>query len=78
MEGPLGVDPNVIISDDLKHISPTDMIIKDYADILVNHLLNTTESVAISNARSKLTFYDRKLKDLGLRATVKIGVEKIE
>jgi len=54
------------------------MITKDYADILVNQLLNTTESIVILNARSKLQFYDHKLKDLGLRATIKIGIEKIE
>ena len=54
------------------------MITNYYADILVNQLLNTTESTAILNARSKLQFYDQKLKDLGLRATVKIGIEKIE
>ena len=58
--------------------SPTNMITKDYADILVNHLLNITESIAILNARSKLQFYDSKLKNMGLRATVKIGIEKIE
>ena len=54
------------------------MITNYYADILVNQLLNTTESTAILNARSKFQFYDQKLKDLGLRATVKIGIEKIE
>jgi hypothetical protein len=57
---------------------PNDMITKEYADILVNQLLNTTESIVILNARSKLQFYDQKLKDLGLRATIKIGIEKIE
>lgn len=57
--------------------SPTNMITKDYADILVNQLLNTTESITILTARSKLQFYDQKLKDLGLRATIKIGIEKI-
>ena len=57
--------------------SPTNMITKDYADILVNQLLNTTESIAILNARSKLRFYDQKLKDIGLRAMVKIGIERI-
>jgi len=58
--------------------SPTDMITKEYADILVNQLLNTTESIVILKARSKLQIYDQKLKDLGLRATIKIGIEKIE
>jgi hypothetical protein len=58
--------------------SPTNMITKDYADILVNHLLNTTESIVILNARSKLQFYDSKLKSMGLRATIKIGIEKID
>jgi hypothetical protein len=58
--------------------SPTNMITKDYADILVNQLLNTTESITILNASSKLKFYDQKLKEMGLRATVKIGIEKIE
>ena len=57
--------------------SPTNMITKDYADILVNQLLNTTESIVILNARSKLQFYDNKLKDMGLRATIKIGIERI-
>ena len=57
--------------------SPTNMITKDYADILVNQLLNSTEAHTILGARSKLQFYDSKLKDLGLRATVKVGVEKI-
>jgi len=57
--------------------SPTNMITKDYADILVNQLLNTTESIVILNARSKLQFYDHKLKSMGLRATIKIGIEKI-
>jgi hypothetical protein len=61
-----------------KEVLPTDMITKDYADILVNQLLNTTESIVILNARSKLQFYDQKLKDLGLRVTIKIGIEKIE
>ena len=61
-----------------KQTSPTNMITKDYADILVNQLLNTTESIVILNARSKLKFYDDKLKQMGLRATVKIGIEKIE
>ena len=58
--------------------SSTNMITKDYADILVNQLLNTTESIVILNARSKLQFYDSKLKSMGLRATIKIGIEKIE
>ena len=58
--------------------SPTNMITKDYADILVNQLLNTTESIVILNARSKLQFYDSKLKSMGLRATIKIGIEKID
>ena len=58
--------------------SPTNMITKDYADILVNQLLNTTESTAVLTARSNLKFYDQKLNDLGLRATIKIGIEKIE
>ena len=57
--------------------SPTNMITNDYADILVNQLLNTAESTAILNARSKLRFYDDKLKQMGLRATIKIGIEKI-
>ena len=57
--------------------SPTNMITKDYADILVNQLLNPTESIVILNARSKLQFYDNKLKDMGLRATIKIGIERI-
>jgi len=61
-----------------KNKSPIDMITKDYADILVNQLLSTTESNEILNARSKLTFYDHKLKELGLRATIKIGIESIE
>ena len=58
--------------------SPTNMITKDYADILVNQLLNTTESIIILNARSKLNFYDHKLKEMGLHATIKIGIEKID
>ena len=58
--------------------SPTNMITKDYAYILVNQLLNTTESTVILNARSKLRFYDQKLSEMGLRATVKLGIEKIE
>lgn len=58
--------------------SPSNMITKDYADILVNQLLNTTESTVILNASSKLKFYDQKLKTMGLRATIKIGIEKIE
>jgi len=57
--------------------SPTNMITKDYADILVNQLLNTTESIVILNARSKMQFYDSKLKSMGLRATIKIGIERI-
>ena len=61
-----------------KPVEPTNMITKDYADILVNQLLNTTESITILTARSKLKFYDQKLKDMGLRATIKIGIEKIE
>ena len=58
--------------------SPTNMITKDYAAILVNPLLNTTELIVILNVRSKLQFYDHNLKYMGLRATIKLGIEKIE
>ena len=69
--------PSTTRREQSKELSPTNMITKDYADILVNQLLNTTESIAILNARSKLQFYDSKLKSMGLRATIKIGIEKI-
>jgi hypothetical protein len=60
-----------------KHVDLTNMITNDYADTLVNQLLNTTESIVILNARSKLQFYDQKLKNMELRATIKVGIEKI-
>ena len=58
--------------------SPTDMIIKDYADILETLLLNSSESTTVITSGSKLRFYNGNLKRLGLRATIKIGIEKIE
>ena len=58
-------------------VSPTDAIIKDYAEILVNEMLSGSEQTAVMAARTKLKFYDDKLRQQGLRATVKIGIEKI-
>ena len=66
------------VKEEIKKQLPADLITKDYADVLVNELLNTTESIVILNARSKLQFYDRKLKDMGLRATIKVGTEEID
>ena len=59
-------------------VSPTNAIVKDYAEILVNQMLANTESNGVLSARTKLQFYDHKLKDLGFLATIKVGIEKIE
>lgn len=66
------VNPSTVYRD----ITSTNKITKDHNGISVNSLLNLTYSVTILNARSKLQYYDRKLKDIRLRATIKIG--KIE
>ncbi len=51
---------------------------KEYATILVNQMLNTDDSVSMFNAKARLHFYDLKLKEMGLKATIKVGTEKIE
>jgi len=62
----------------IKEPSRTQLIEKDYASTLVNELLKSDDSVSIFNAIKKLKFYDSRLQQMGYRATIKVGTEKIE
>lgn len=55
----------------------TDLLTTDYASVIVNDLLNTNDSMSTFNAINKLKFYDIRLQEMGLRATIKIDTEKI-
>lgn len=53
------------------------LIEHQYASVIVNELLKTTDTMSILNAIHKLRYYDIRLKEMGLRATIKVGTEKL-
>lgn len=50
---------------------------KEYAAILVYEMLTISDGAVLADSAYKLRQLDFKLKEMGLRATVKIGTEKI-
>lgn len=54
------------------------LIKKDYAINLVHYMLRSNDTQSILSAKSRLQFYDNRLRQMGLRATIKVGIEKIE
>ena len=54
-----------------------ELIQKEYASILVHQMLSNDDAATVLSARSRLKFYDDKLRQMGLRATIKVGTEKI-
>jgi len=62
----------------LEDIIQLELITKEYASILVNQMLsNDGVDSTVLSARSRLQFYDDRLRKMGLRATIKVGTEKI-
>ena len=51
---------------------------KEYATILVYEMLTINDGATLANSAYKLRQLDAQLKKMGLRATIKVGNEKIE
>ena len=62
---------------DPKKSSTTENIKKEYASA-INALFSTNDTTSKYNAIKQLKQYDSRLLQMGMRATIKIGVEKIE
>ena len=50
---------------------------KEYASILVYEMSTINDGATLANSAYKLRRLDQQLKKMGLRATIKIGIEKI-
>ena len=57
--------------------STLDQIQKEYTAILVYEMLTINDGAVLADFTYKLRQLDSKLKEMGLRATIKIGTEKI-
>lgn len=57
--------------------STLDQIQKEYTAILVYEMLTINDGAVLADFICKLRQLDSKLKEMGLRATIKIGTEKI-
>ena len=51
---------------------------KEYATILVYEMSTINDGATLANSAYKLRKLDQQLKKMGLRATIKVGTEKID
>ena len=57
--------------------STLDQVQKEYTAISVYEMLTINDGAVLADFAYKLRQLDSKLKEMGLRATIKIGTEKI-